>query len=69
MASSDWIEVQRLAAEFQRAQLSSALQKYKLLKFNPFLTYQMFPFYFVLLSDVQQLRNNVKLFVLKLQAF
>ena len=31
MASSDWIEVQRLAAEFQRAQLSSALQKYKLL--------------------------------------
>nr|CAG4636818.1 EOG090X0267 [Ceriodaphnia reticulata]SVE72800.1 EOG090X0267 [Ceriodaphnia reticulata] len=27
MASSDWIEVQRLAAEFQRAQLSSALQK------------------------------------------
>lgn len=28
MASSDWIEVQKLAAEFQRAQLSSALQKY-----------------------------------------
>lgn len=27
MASSDWVEVQRLAAEFQRAQLSSALQK------------------------------------------
>ena len=28
MASSDWLEVQKLAAEFQRAQLSSALQKY-----------------------------------------
>nr|SVE84122.1 EOG090X0267 [Daphnia pulex] len=27
MASSDWIEVQRLAAEFQRTQLSSTLQK------------------------------------------
>nr|CAG4647659.1 EOG090X00WU [Moina brachiata] len=27
MASSDWLEVQRLAAEFQRAQLSTALQK------------------------------------------
>nr|CAG4646077.1 EOG090X0267 [Macrothrix elegans] len=27
MASSDWLEVQRLAAEFQRAQLSSSLQK------------------------------------------
>nr|CAG4649135.1 EOG090X0267 [Scapholeberis mucronata]SVE93481.1 EOG090X0267 [Scapholeberis mucronata] len=27
MASSDWLEVQKLAAEFQRAQLSSALQK------------------------------------------
>nr|SVE74987.1 EOG090X0267 [Daphnia dolichocephala] len=27
MASNDWIEVQKLAAEFQRAQLSSSLQK------------------------------------------
>jgi hypothetical protein len=34
MASSDWIEVQRLAAEFQRTQLSSTLQKYKYLYLN-----------------------------------